>query len=141
MGDPAPIAGHRRLSQGRNHHRELGATCTRPQRYASSTEDAASQTGVIREPAAEENGMKTAVEMTGHGRGGKPKAGFPPRPQPLEIATSAIPTFPQPRRRAEKWKTKNTFPTFPLTVLCLFLNQGRRPGSGSLRSRSRLILR
>jgi hypothetical protein len=61
--------------------------------------------------------MKTAVEMTGHGRGGKPTAGFPPRPQPLEIANDAIPTFPQPRRGAEKWKTKSTFLTFPLTVL------------------------
>ena len=59
---------------------------------------------------------QTAVEMTGHGRGGKPKAGFPPRPQPLEIANNAIPTFPQPRRGAEKWKTKSTFPTFPLAV-------------------------
>src|SRR5215471_13035350 len=57
--------------------------------------------------------------MTGHGRGGKPNPGFPPRPQPLEIA-AAIPTFPQPRRGAEKWKTKRTFSTFPL-VVCLFL--------------------
>lgn len=39
------------------------------------------------------------------------------RPQPLEIAEGAIPTFPQPRRGAEKWKTKSTFPTFPLAVL------------------------
>jgi hypothetical protein len=37
--------------------------------------------------------------MTGHGRGGKPKARFPPRPQPLEIANNAIPTFPPSRRR------------------------------------------
>lgn len=40
---------------------------------------------------------------------------------PWTIAKAAIPTFPQPRRGAEKWKTKSTFPTFPLTVLCLFL--------------------
>src|SRR5271157_3419967 len=32
--------------------------------------------------------------MTGGGRGGKPKAGFPPRPPPLEIAKGALPTFP-----------------------------------------------
>jgi hypothetical protein len=45
--------------------------------------------------------MKTtasrAVEMTGYGKRGKPKAGFPRFPQPLEIAKSAISTFPQPR--------------------------------------------
>jgi hypothetical protein len=40
---------------------------------------------------------------------------------PWKIANDAIPTFPQPRRGAGKWKTKSTFPTFPLTVLCLFL--------------------
>jgi hypothetical protein len=71
--------------------------------------------------------MKTAVEMTGHGRRGKPKAGFPPRPQPLEIAKNAIPTFPQPRRGAEKWKTKSTFPTFPLTVL-VFVSKTQKGG-------------
>src|SRR5207248_6659395 len=37
-------------------------------------------------------------------------------PQPLEIANDAIPTFPQPRRGAEKWKTQPRFPTFPLVV-------------------------
>jgi hypothetical protein len=41
---------------------------------------------------------KRAVEMTGYGKRGKPKAGFPRFPQPLEIAV-AIPTFPQPWRR------------------------------------------
>src|ERR1700737_2145778 len=46
-------------------------------------------------------------------------------PQPLEIANDAIPTFPQPRRGAEKWKTKPRFPTFPLVVL--FFSE-RRPG-------------
>ena len=77
-----------------------------------------------------------AVEMTDHGRGGKPKAGFPPRPQSLEIANSAIPTFPQPRRGAGKWKTKSTFSTFPLTVYAFVkTRKERRPGGGSLRSR------
>ena len=60
--------------------------------------------------------------MPGHGRGGKPKAGFPPRPQPLEIA-GAIPTFPPPRRDAEKWKTKSAFPTFPLAVYRISIPQ------------------
>jgi hypothetical protein len=42
---------------------------------------------------------KRAVEMTVYGKRGKPKTGFPRFPQPLEIATNAISTFPQPRRR------------------------------------------
>src|ERR1700736_4210579 len=46
-------------------------------------------------------------------------------PQPLEIANDAIPTFPQPRRGAEKWKTKPRFPTFPLVV---YFFSERRPG-------------
>ena len=54
--------------------------------------------------------------MPDYGRRGKPKAGFPPRPQFLEIAHYAISTFPQSRRGAGKWKTRSTFPTFPLVV-------------------------
>jgi len=46
------------------------------------------------------------MEMTGYGRGGKPKAGFPRRPQPLEIAAAAISTFPQPRRFTHRSKSK-----------------------------------
>jgi hypothetical protein len=76
-----------------------------------------------------------AVEMTGYGRRGKPKTGFPPRPQPLEIANNAIPTFPQPLLGVEKWKTKSRFPTFPLVVFALKSNQERKPSGGSLRSR------
>jgi hypothetical protein len=52
--------------------------------------------------------------MTDYGKRGKPKAGFPLFPQPLEIAKSAIPTFPQPGDdREEKWKSKTRIPTFP----------------------------
>jgi hypothetical protein len=40
--------------------------------------------------------MTEAVEMTGYGKGGKPKAGFPPFPQPLEIALR----FPHSHRTA-----------------------------------------
>jgi hypothetical protein len=64
------------------------------------------------------------MEMTGCGKRGKPNPGFPRFLQPLEIAL-AIPTFPQPLRGAGKWKTKNTFPTFPLAVL-LYQNQSER---------------
>ncbi len=37
----------------------------------------------------------------------------PLRPQPLEIANDAIPTFPQPRREAEKWKNEQHVSHFP----------------------------
>jgi hypothetical protein len=83
-----------------------------------------------------------AVEMTAHGRGGKPKAGFPPRPQALEIAQDAIPTFPPPRRGAEKWKTKSTFPHFP--ACCLWNSKPTRKGdlaAGRYAPAFRLILR
>ena len=74
--------------------------------------------------------------MTDYGRRGKPKAGFPPRPQSLEIADCAISTFPQSRLGAEKWKTEPTFPTFPLVVY-----MSRPKGAWrSLRSALRLIL-
>lgn len=62
---------------------------------------------------------KSAVEMPRCGNGGKPKAGFPPFPQRLEIAR-AIPTFPPRRRGVEKCKTKCRFYTFPLVVLYFF---------------------
>jgi hypothetical protein len=49
--------------------------------------------------------------MPGRGKPGKPKAGFPPFPPPLEIA-AAIPTFPQLRQLSyliRKKKGQNTF--------------------------------
>jgi hypothetical protein len=49
--------------------------------------------------------------MPGRGKPGKPKAGFPPFPPPLEIA-AAIPTFPQLRRLFlfnEEGKSKKAF--------------------------------
>jgi hypothetical protein len=45
------------------------------------------------------------------------------RPQSVEIAKAAIPTFPQLRRGAGKWKTKSRFPTFPLAVFLPKTNQ------------------
>lgn len=53
--------------------------------------------------------------MAVYGRGGKPKAGFPPRPQTLEIANGAISTFPRPRRCGGKVEIQNQdfhFPTY-----------------------------
>src|SRR5712671_2819600 len=54
--------------------------------------------------------------MTACGRRGNQSQVSHGRPQSLEIAKAAIPTFPQLRRGAEKWKTKSRFPTFPLAV-------------------------
>ena len=48
--------------------------------------------------------------MPGYGRGGKPTSGFPPRPQPLEIAKGATPTFPPLRRLLCLFKTKSKTP-------------------------------
>jgi hypothetical protein len=62
------------------------------------------------------------MEKPGCGRGGKPNPGVPPRPQTLEIANPAIPTFPQPRRsggKVESQKTASHFPTarpFPYQI-------------------------
>jgi hypothetical protein len=51
---------------------------------------------------------------------GKPKAGFPRCPQPLEIA-AAIPTFPPPRRAMEKVESpKPGLPTFPQHTISYF---------------------
>lgn len=55
--------------------------------------------------------MKTAAEMTGYGRRGKPIPGFPPRPQPLEIDAR----FPHSRSRDEQWKSGKPKAVFPLS--------------------------
>ena len=63
-----------------------------------------------------DDSKKRAVEMTGHGKRGKPKAGFPCFPQPLEIA-GAIPTFPQTRRRPRgKVEIQQQDSHFPIAV-------------------------
>src|SRR6266849_5081645 len=77
--------------------------------------------------------------MTGHGRRGKPNAGFPQRPQPLEIAAR----FPHSHGRdeaLESGKPNPGFPTFQCTVSVS--NQIQRGGlAAELRSSSRLIVR
>jgi len=55
--------------------------------------------------------MKTAAEMPACGCRGKPTAGFPPRPQALEIAAR----FPHFRSRYEQWKSGKANPAFPLS--------------------------
>ena len=86
--------------------------------------------------------MKTAVEMTGRGHRGKPKAGFPPRPQPLEIAEAAIPTFPPPRRAMEKWKAqKQAFPLFHSPDFICLTDLRKEARRRSFAPPSRLIVR
>jgi len=58
------------------------------------------------------------------------------RPQPLEIAYNAIPTFPQRRRGAGKVENEKHVSHFP--ACCLYIpktESERSPGGGSLRSR------
>jgi hypothetical protein len=89
-----------------------------------------------------ERNRKRAVEMTGYGKRGKPKAGFPRFPQPLEIAKSAIPTFPQPRRRPRgKVEIQNQDSHFPIAAF-LVLPKLRKEDSPKRRFPSfRLIVR
>src|SRR5579864_8052065 len=72
--------------------------------------------------------------MPGHGRGGKPKAGFPPRPPPLEIA-NAIPTFPPPRRGRGKVESQKQASHFPTARFLLFQIQNRKEPGGGVASR------
>ena len=82
--------------------------------------------------------------MPGHGRGGKPKAGFPPRPQPLEIALR----FPHFHRlgdyyfdfRKEPWRPAASLPP-PGSFLDEKMLPARRAVSQCCQSRSRSNLR
>jgi hypothetical protein len=74
--------------------------------------------------------MKTTVEMTGYGRRGKPNAGFPQRPQPLEIAAQ----FPHSHRRDEAVESGKPKAGFPLSTAVFSLvqtNSERRPGGAA----------
>src|ERR1035441_5555407 len=79
--------------------------------------------------------LKTAVEMTGYGHRGKPKAGFPRLPTALgnRWRDSHIPTAAT-RRAMEKWKAqKRAFPLSHGTTGYGSLNSKskRRPGGGA----------
>src|ERR1700732_2055805 len=74
--------------------------------------------------------------MTGYGKRGKPKTGFPLFPQPLEIAVR----FPHSHRPGgeRRWKSGNPKAGFPLSHCTVFpyqIHSERRPSCGSLRSR------
>jgi hypothetical protein len=73
-----------------------------------------------------DDSKKRAVEMTGYGKRGKPKAGFPRFPQPLEIAV-AIPHSHSPGDYREgKWKSNSRIPTFPSRLSIVLKNLKRR---------------
>jgi hypothetical protein len=66
-----------------------------------------------------------AMELTGHAKRGKPRAGFPSFPTALGNRC-AIPTFPQPRRRPRgNWKSETRIPT-SLPPLVVFLQNLKR---------------
>ena len=82
---------------------------------------------------------KRAVEMTGYGKRGKPKSGFPPSPTALgnrQRRDSHIPTAPA--TNSEKWKSKSRIPTFPPARF--IFNKNKEAWTRSLRSPPRLIL-
>src|SRR5208283_615296 len=77
MGDSTPDAGHGALPTVRHDADRVGTAGERRERHGSCPPDAASQASAVWRIPAEKERMKTAVEMTGHGRRGKPNAGFP----------------------------------------------------------------
>lgn len=69
-----------------------------------------------------------AVEMAGYGRGGKPKAGFPPRPQPLEIDEARFPHSRRPDDDASgKVEIQRQDSHFPTGSVLLQGNQKNKP--------------
>jgi len=127
LGNLQSDRGVRKVSEGGRQPCPAATVRTTTIRHRSSHRDATGQkeTTGTREAqrligAADVN-QESAVEMPGAGKRGKPKAGFPPFPPPLEIA-AAIPTFP-PRRRlvsVSKPKTENkTERSFPLPATFL----------------------
>jgi hypothetical protein len=72
------------------------------------------------------NNGKGAVEMTVHGRKGKPRTGFPLRPQPLEIA-KPISTFPPPLKSSGKVENQNQVSHFPPAVFPILSGPKQKP--------------
>jgi hypothetical protein len=67
------------------------------------------------------------MEMTGYGKRGKPKAGFPSFPTALGNRQGAIPTFPQPRLRPRgKVEIQKQDSHFPVAALVLFKKEERK---------------
>ena len=65
--------------------------------------------------------------MTGYGKRGKPKAGFPSFPTALGNRAARFPHSRSPGGdRVEKWKSKSKTPTFPQRLVLPFTNSERR---------------
>ena len=98
LGNPASASWGGWIPSRRPHggSNECHGECTI--RHHSGRRDAGSQAQTV-QPTASRTGKAhratEAVEMTGYGKAGKPKAGFPAFPQPLEIALR-FPHFHRP---------------------------------------------
>jgi transposase InsO family protein len=128
VGDLAAVARLGRIPARGDDRGSIAANRRGEIRHPGRPGNARSEAQVIRPfPAQEER-----VNETGEDRG-KPNPGFPSFPTALGNRC-AIPTFPPPRRGVEKWKTKDTFPTFPLVVLLTKSTKKGNPCGGSLHS-------
>ena len=67
--------------------------------------------------------------MTGYGKGGKTTTGFPPFPQPLEIAARFPHSLNPDDGPVEKWKSNNRIPTFPPPSLLSLLEDSQKGDS------------
>src|SRR6266581_2017041 len=120
VGDSATIAGPGRIPARGTHRRSVAASSGGKIRHASRHGNASRETQAVRPLAPQAERINATGEGCGNdGRGeneGKPNPGFPSF-SPALGNRCAIPTFPPPRRGAEKWKTKTQFSTFPLAVI------------------------
>jgi hypothetical protein len=72
--------------------------------------------------------------MPGYGRGGKPKAGFPPCPQPLEIAKARFPHSHRPDDAGGTVEIQKQDLHCSTGLHSYLEKEERRPGGRSLRS-------
>src|SRR5450755_1704749 len=103
-------------------------------RHSGGRRDAGRQTQTIPPfaPPAERLRKRRAMEMTGGGKRGKPKPGFPSFPTALGNRGC---DSHSPCAAWKSGKPKAGFPLSHLLFLPLKSNQERKPGGGSLRSR------
>jgi hypothetical protein len=84
--------------------------------------------------------MKMAVEMPGHGKRGKPKAGFPSLSTALGNRSTRFPHSHRHDEQWKRWKAKGRLPTFPLHYDSLIEDFKKGGLAAELRS-FRLIVR
>src|SRR5690348_14294537 len=116
------------LPEGRVDHRRSGPTSSKAKRHGSRRTDANRQTEAIRHLSLPQERMKNRGpwKCRSDGQRGKPKAGFPRCPQPLEIAERDfhISTAPATRGKVENQQQVSHFPT------CCFLSQHQTKKGG-----------